>query len=286
MVEFANQTVVSPSTRPRLVGAHTGEIITGDATRQELHGRGNDTLDAGGGDDIVDGGEGADQLRGGAGNDVLFIDSDDTLVDGGADYDQVYADVREAEAGLTFYLANTRVEYVAGSMNRDVISASGVTEGVWLDGTSGDDVLIGGSNADSLLGGSGNDTLLGGSGEDWFFASLGRDIMTGGFGNDTFAFAGVTEFAVGRTICDVINDFVSGQDVIDLHLIDASTTQAGNQDFSFIGTAAFTAEGQVRALQGVGGVIGVEVNISGTTGADMLILVKGPSSLSAANFIL
>ncbi len=129
-------------------------------------------------------------------------------------------------------------------------------------------------------------TLLGGSGEDWFFASLGRDIMTGGFGNDTFAFAGVTKSAVGRTICDVINDFVSGQDVIDLHLIDASTTQAGNQDFSFIGTAAFTAEGQVRALQGVGGVIGVEVNISGTTGADMLILVKGPSSLSAANFIL
>jgi hypothetical protein len=61
-------------------------------------------------------------------------------------------------------------------------------------------------------------------------------VLSGGAGNDTFRYQGSGESTA--TSQDFIQDFTSG-DIIDLSRIDADTTQAGDQAFSFIGTAAF-----------------------------------------------
>ncbi|WP_017021540.1 Ig-like domain-containing protein, partial [Aliivibrio logei] len=72
-----------------------------------------------------------------------------------------------------------------------------------LNGSTGDDVVIGSDNADIILGHEGNDILIGG---------LGDDILVGGTGEDIFKWVdqGVS------TGSDTIKDFTVGEDLIDL----------------------------------------------------------------------
>ena len=51
----------------------------------------------------------------------------------------------------------------------------------------------------------------------------------------------------GSTGRDLIRDFVRGTDDIDLSGMDANTGKSGDQAFTFIGTKAVSAEGQLRA---------------------------------------
>ena len=55
----------------------------------------------------------------------------------------------------------------------------------WVDGSSGDDTLIGGGDKDMFLGAEGDDTLYGGGGSDDLNGGLGDDHITGGPGWDT-----------------------------------------------------------------------------------------------------
>ena len=63
-------------------------------------------------------------------------------------------------------------------------------------------------------------------------------------------------------------------------------TSLGAQDFAFIGTAAFTAAGQVRVL-GPGGPNAciVEVSVNNALGADMQIFVNLQTTMQAGDFI-
>ena len=67
----------------------------------------------------------------------------------------------------------------------------------------------------------------------------GADVLTGGAGADVFRFSALTDSTVAVGGRDTIRDFVSG-DKIDLHLIDANASLAGDQAFGFIGTNAFS----------------------------------------------
>jgi Ca2+-binding RTX toxin-like protein len=128
----------------------------------------------------------------------------------------------------------------------------------------------------------GIDTLIGGNGNDLLIGSAGRDIMTGGTGNDVFRFgANIAEIGKASATRDRIVDFTSGDDLIDLSAIDASSA-AGVQDFVFIGSAAFTGLGQLRYENGQ-----LHGNVNGTNAADFTItLVNAPVSLSSGDFIL
>ncbi|SFN63720.1 Hemolysin-type calcium-binding repeat-containing protein [Roseovarius lutimaris] len=53
-----------------------------------------------------------------------------------------------------------------------------------LEGRAGDDILNGGDGSDALLGGVGDDTLDGGAGDDNLAASDGNDVVNGGDGKD------------------------------------------------------------------------------------------------------
>jgi Ca2+-binding RTX toxin-like protein len=141
-----------------------------------------------------------------------------------------------------------------------------------------------------LIGGAGNDTLTGGAGADTIFGARGGDIMTGGAAADRFVYTAIdqstTVLGVGQ---DTITDLGRGADLIDLSAIDANTVLAGDQAFSFIGTAAFSAAGQLRATSAGGSDWLVEADIDGNGIADFAILVTlagGATPIDATSFIL
>jgi hypothetical protein len=113
-------------------------------------------------------------------------------------------------------------------------------------------------------------------------------VLSGGAGQDKFVFSGnslaTLDTGVGANR-DVIQDF-SG-DIIDLGLIDANLNTAGDQAFSFIGTNAFTAAGQVRFFaDGAGNTI-VEGNMDNDLHADFQIELHAfTAQLQAGHFVL
>jgi hypothetical protein len=94
---------------------------------------------------------------------------------------------------------------------------------------------------------------------------------------------------------DVVGDFtgVGGTtrtEVIDLSTIDANTGVSGNQAFTFRGTGAFSAPGQIRVQASGTSDTLIQANVTGTSGAEMEILVTDgsalPSAWNALDFLL
>lgn len=111
---------------------------------------------------------------------------------------------------------------------------------------AGNDYIDGGTGNDRLFGDDGNDSIFGASGNDLVVGGLGRDQLSGGEGRDAFVFLSVNDSRSGNA--DTISDFSQAEhDRIDLSAIDANVTRPGNQDFKFIGTSAFSGvAGQLR----------------------------------------
>ena len=155
-----------------------------------------------------------------------------------------------------------------------------------INGGAGNDVLLGEANGDVLIGGLGDDWLFGGTGIDTLRGNSGFGVLTGGSGTDTFDFNAISDSTATTSGADQIVDFLQGTDRIDMFDIDADTGQSGNQSFTFIGTGAFTAPGQIRYTSGLTATV-VQINVTGTGGADMTIVVKPAGMiLTAADFIL
>ena len=222
-----------------LVGSKGADKLTGDA--------GSNGLSAGGGRDILDGGAGADHLDGGAGQDQVNY----TLSAAGVTVDlKLGAGLGGDAEGDTL----TGIELVLGTRFDDALTGDDVANNLTggdgndtLTGNGGIDRLSGGNGNDSLSGGdgnddlnsaAGNDTLDGGNGDDKLASGIGTDSLTGGAGADMFIFTSASGIGKGA-LGDVITDFVSGEDHIDLSKIDASTALTGNQAFTFIDAAAF-----------------------------------------------
>jgi Ca2+-binding RTX toxin-like protein len=55
------------------------------------------------------------------------------------------------------------------------------------NGTTANDLVLGGSGSDSLSGSDGNDCLVAGSGDDSLDGGEGTDVCIGGDGSDTFS---------------------------------------------------------------------------------------------------
>ncbi len=214
------------------------------------------------GNDTLDGGAGADTLTGDAGNDVYVVDSSGDLVveassRGGLD---------TVKTTLGSYTLGTNVE------NLTFVGSGGFSG----TGNSLTNVVTGAAGADTLNGDTGNDTLIGGG---------GADLVTGGVGADRFVFA-PGDIAIGATR-DRIGDFSDAQnDRIDLSLIDANSGLAGDQAFSFIGTAAFGARaGELRvATNGSGLTLSGDTNGDGV--ADFSIELLSVSTVFARDFVL
>jgi Ca2+-binding RTX toxin-like protein len=107
--------------------------------------------------------------------------------------------------------------------------------------------------------------------------------MFGGNGADTFRFLSVADSAfAGR---DIISDFVSGTDTLDMTLVDGNATLAGRQAFNWVGTAQFTAAGDLRFVtNGTDGWVLGNTDANTAT-AEMVIHLLGVTTLSGADFL-
>lgn len=153
-----------------------------------------------------------------------------------------------------------------------------------LLGGKGHDSLVGGLGDDTLLGGEGNDTLAGGAGDDLLMSGKGKDCLVGGAGEDIFVFS-KKDLGAGK-MQDVINDFETTLDLIDLSGVDANSASRKNDAFTKLlsGKTAFTTAGQLRYDAKKGILYG---NTDKDAAAEFQILISNkPSALSLDDLVL
>ncbi len=200
----------------------------------------------GSGHDVIIGNDAANSLWGAAGNDQVW---------GGKGHDKLY-----------------------GQAGHDV-----------LYGGNGNDLLVGGNGSDHLYGGNGNDRLLGGKGKDHLSGGPGKDILIGGPGADVLNGGDGADSFVFRSplhstpnAMDIIEDFQSGIDKIDLRSIDADIYMAGNQAFTFIAGAQFS--NQPGELNFINNLLSGDINGDGIT--DLQIYLAGSVTLLESDILL
>jgi Ca2+-binding RTX toxin-like protein len=156
-----------------------------------------------------------------------------------------------------------------------------------LDGDDGNDTLKAAGGNDTLYGGLGNDVCKGGAGNDTLVGGMGVDILDGGTGADTFVFV-TGDTGDTKPTADHITVFSHAEgDQIDLSGWDADSGTDGMQDFTFIGSGAFTGTaGELRSVMTASGSV-VSGDVDGDGVADFTIIidnVAGHVPLTAADF--
>ncbi|HZF96445.1 MAG TPA: M10 family metallopeptidase C-terminal domain-containing protein [Allosphingosinicella sp.] len=164
-------------------------------------------------DNVLNGGAGADAMAGGLGNDFYFVDNaGDTVTEAaGAGIDTVSSSVS--------YTLSANVEHL-------------ILTGAARNGTGNglDNTLTGNALSNRLDGGAGNDRLIGGDGVDFLTGGAGADVFVGEIN------ATKSATRLGNISVDIVFDFQSGVDKIDLSGIDANTGVAGDQAFKLVHT--------------------------------------------------
>jgi hypothetical protein len=174
---------------------------------------------------------------------------------------------------------------INGGVGADTVNGHGGND--TLIGWQGGDLMSGGWGRDLIRGGAGADTIAGGLGNDDIRGGQDADLLAGGAGSDRFTYWFTAQSGVLADTRDLITDFVHLEDRIDVHHIDAGAVSASDDAFTFIGTASFTAEGKIRAVQ-AGDFTILEFNTEGSDTAEMTIVLAGvtASILTAQDFIL
>ncbi len=295
-------------------------VNAGAGNDQVYYQSGTGTIDGGAGDDAIGGAGNNDGnwlLIGGTGNDTISASAYSRIEDARGSGNDVYSgnydlsinDVilsyAKGNAGIVVDLAMGTagggthgmdqifgIRSVEGTRGNDVMTGGGVGVRFWgfqgndtLHGSDVGDLLNGGTQEDQLFGYAGDDTVLGGSGNDTIVGGAGRDLLNGGLGQDVFVFAAASDSTVAGAGRDRITGFSAVDDVLDLSGIDANIVTATNDMFSFIGTAAFTARGQVR-YEHIGGFTVVTTNSAAGLAPEMRIDIAGIHVLTVDNFSL
>ncbi len=290
-------------------------IVKGTAAADRLSADGQHDMRMEGGDgndQLTGGGVGHNTMVGGAGDDTYTVLSKNDIViedaNGGAD-DLVVASVDftlpenverlRMMAGATYGEGNQLANKITGTLAADTIRGQGGDD--VLSGQDGDDHIFGGTGADTidagaghdtvagddgadkLMGGAGNDSLAGGGGNDSLEGAAGADTMSGGAGADVFAFR---DGEITMTP-DYIMDFSRAEgDRINLGNIDANTTIASNQSFTFIGTSAFHNKAGELRFEIAAGQTNVYGDLNGDGVADFKLVMPGAGTLVSADFVL
>src|SRR4051794_15129288 len=197
--------------KANLFGGAGNDVLTGGSATDLLFGQtGNDTLLGKGGNDQLFGGADNDTLTGGDGDDQVFGESgndrmiwnpgeDTDLNEGGDGTDTVEVNGGNGAEVFTATANGTRVRFDRldpapfsidiGTSENLVVNANGGNDSfsatgnlaalikVTVDGSAGDDTLLGTNGADLILGGGGNDFVDGQQGHDRALLGAGDDVF-------------------------------------------------------------------------------------------------------------
>jgi Ca2+-binding RTX toxin-like protein len=282
------ENLILTDTAVSATGNGLDNALTGNDSANTLSGgAGIDTLLGEGGDDTLDGGADADSMAGGKGSDTYYVDnSGDSVTEVAPADDDATAGTDTVHAAVSFtlgayvenlILTGTAVSGKGNALN-NAITGNNVANS--LQGLDGDDTLAGSGGNDTIFGGNGADTIDGGKGNDSIYGGAGKDTFDVGSGGDTLIFK-TGDTASARADADLIEGFVGKSgDRIDLLAIDANSTKAKNQDFTFIGSDKFGGHaGELHVVQ-VKGDTWLEGDMDGNRKADFVLHFDGIVTLT------
>ncbi|WP_165916545.1 calcium-binding protein [Caulobacter sp. BK020] len=268
-----------------ILGDDGGRTLTGGVNADTLVGGAlGDTLNGGAGNDTLNGGGGADALWGGAGANIFAyasaLDSDnahlDIIHDFKAGVDKVdLSAIAPSNVSILHHNGGTFVNgggiggafQIASINSIDGVDILGLTNGVYMVGDDSADTLIGSAKDDTIVGEAGNDTIIGGD--------VG-DALFGGAGADTFAYRSATESNSAAGQLDIIHDFQSGVDTLDLTALNPSNVSILHYNGgTFVNGGGIGGAFQIASINRIDGVdiLGLTngVYMVGDDGADTLI---------------
>jgi arylsulfatase A-like enzyme len=272
--------------------------LTGTPQRDTLiNSRSNVTMSGGAGDDVYILATGTkpaivESPSTAGGQDTVLFDG---RYDMAANVERAY--VRDNRAAADLFTRDTAVNGEHPAASPPAHSSDNLVHGAIykpdkLRGGDGNDSIYAYGGNDLLIGGRGDDILDAAGGEDTLRGGPGHDTLLGGVGRDVFTFNAVAESPAGAdrdTIFGFDGVGAASGDLIDLSSIDANRSLAGDQEFVFIGTAAFSAAGQIRVFDAGAHTI-VQLNTDSALGADMEIQVNDAGATAgqwaAADFVL
>jgi serralysin len=261
-----------------LIGSAQADTLIGNEDNNELYGAG--------GDDLLKGAGGADRLEGVGGNDTLKGGGGADLLIGGTGINTASYYGSPEGVAVSLY---THVAEGGDAAGDQLYNIDNLTGSIYADILWGDDwnnVINGDAGADNLKGYGGADQLLGGDGDDLLQGMIGADLLTGGNGADRFVWNATSDTGVTVATADRITDFNRAQgDLIDLSGVDANILVAGNQAFTFIGSAAFTGPGQVNFVQAGGETI-IQMQTGQDADVEGIIRIAGLVTPDAGWFVL
>ncbi|MDT8992662.1 putative Ig domain-containing protein [Curvibacter sp. APW13] len=277
-----------------------GSDLVGDAEANQGDdyldgGAGKDQLAGGKGNDILVGGTGDDYLEGGAGQDIYLFnkgDGTDTVVDTKADNNIFRFGAGIAASDIKLRLGSLLLDLGGGDQihidnfdKNDVFnsvsigsfefadgtslsSAQLLARGLDLDGTEGDDTLIGTNTTDRMRGLGGNDYLYGGAGDDTLDGGSGKNLLLGAQGDDTYVVhtadaLAQTDPTTGALRLGTVIDDAQGRNTVQL-----DTTQAGVR-------VVRTAQGYALVWGQDAGTAGVVLSSMATAGQTVLQYADG-----------
>ncbi|MGA0533439.1 calcium-binding protein [Hansschlegelia sp. KR7-227] len=230
-------------------GSIFDDTIDGSSGNDYISGgsAGRDSLFGNSGADTLSGNSDNDTLKGDAGNDYLSGGDGRDLIDGGLDADSLYGGADN--------------DTITGGFQSDTIDGAAGNDS--LDGGEGLDRIFGGTENDTIAGGGGADTIDGGDGRNRIDGGKANDSLTGGVNQDTFVF----HRGDGS---DVITNFDARIDLLD-----------------FVGFGAnYDTPGELlAAAEQSGGDTVIELTVSGTLAARVLLRGVAVDDLSGDNFL-
>ncbi|MDA0966313.1 MAG: hypothetical protein O2970_05065 [Proteobacteria bacterium] len=160
-------------------------------------------------------------------SDITFNKTNYGIIDIVDDIDEVVAplDMDTNPDNLVPYDGTSGNDVLIGGDTNDLMN--GMMGNDVLFGGNGDDTINGGFGSDILLGTGGEDTLNGGFSNDVLVGGYHADSLTGGMGSDTFKFNSILDSHKTLGV-DTIEDFQDGVDFINLSNLQSS----GIDDFS------------------------------------------------------
>jgi Ca2+-binding RTX toxin-like protein len=228
----------------------------------------NNSIQTSGGDDTINAGLGQDYVDGGRrvleGNDLLIVDYSGNTY-GGLRMSVGRERVPDSYSGYIYAFYDSNGNY-------DRVDFSGI-ERLQITGTA---------VSDTIYGSGGNDTLNGGGGDDYIsINSGGLDVIDGGSGIDTIDDANFAAATVDLTINDIgTTILVNGTSISNIEKFNFLATGSGNDFINFTKQASraiSTGGGNDTIKAGLG-----EVFVSGDAGDDLLIVDYSSNSYTVS----
>lgn len=304
----------------KIMGNRAANDLYGGAGHDQLYGKtgsdnvygqnGNDKIYVAAGNDLYDGGYGDDWVVFN-GDSRFFVDLDHTGPQNTNRGLDTFVDIENIAGSKRSdrFTGNDMDNVIQGNKGHDRLDGGagddklyGATHNDTLFGREGNDHLYGGTHNDALYGGQDNDYLYGGDGYDKLFGGLGDDVLRGERGadvlvggkgrdmlyagvdveRDVFIFSEVDQSISGPSH-DRIFQFDSGEDDINLRLIDANTNIDGDQNFTF---SASGARAHSVWVENAGSNLYVRADVDGDSLYDLEIEVIGLNALYGYDFVL